>query len=140
MKGYYQENPHATAECIKRDPAGFTLGDIGYFDGDGFLHITDRKKGTSSDRGREERFTQNIEGRILAGQSSFFRQSCSETSGRTFCALIVPQKQKGSRLCPGKAAWGFALFESVSGASRRSTPGFANGLKPGWKVWRAYRQ
>lgn len=40
--GYWQK-PDATAECFDAE-AWFMTGDIGHFDADGFLYITDRKK------------------------------------------------------------------------------------------------
>ena len=43
MKGYYKRR-EATAEVSRRGSAGMHTGDVGYRDGNGYLHITDRKK------------------------------------------------------------------------------------------------
>lgn len=90
MKGYYN-NPHATAECIK--DGWFYTGDIGHFDEEGFLHITDRKKDIIVTAGGKNVSPQNIEGRILA--DSFFLQAIVLGDKRPYlCALLVPKKQE----------------------------------------------
>lgn len=90
MKGYYQ-NPQATAECIK--DGWFHTGDIGHFDEEGFLHITDRKKDIIVTAGGKNVSPQNIEGRILADR--LFLQAIVLGDKRPYlCALIVPRKQE----------------------------------------------
>ncbi|MFA5158953.1 MAG: long-chain fatty acid--CoA ligase [Candidatus Omnitrophota bacterium] len=90
MKGYYR-NPHATEECIKN--GWFHTGDIGHFDGEGFLHITDRKKDIIVTAGGKNVSPQNIENRILA--DSFFLQAIVLGDKRPYlCALLVPHKQE----------------------------------------------
>jgi len=90
MKGYYN-NAHATAECIKG--GWLHTGDIGHFDDDGFLHITDRKKDIIVTAGGKNVSPQNIEGRILA--DPFFLQAIVLGDKRPYlCALLVPHKQE----------------------------------------------
>jgi long-chain acyl-CoA synthetase len=88
MKGYYH-NPHATAECIK--DGWLHTGDIGHFDDEGFLHITDRKKDIIVTAGGKNVSPQNIEGRILA--DTLFSQALVLGDKRPYlCALLVPNK------------------------------------------------
>lgn len=90
MKGYYK-NPHATAECIK--DGWFHTGDIGHFDDEGFLHITDRKKDIIVTAGGKNVSPQNIELRIL--EDPFFLQAIVLGDKRPYlCALLVLHKQE----------------------------------------------
>jgi len=90
MRGYYN-SPHATAECIK--DGWFHTGDIGHFDDEGFLHITDRKKDIIVTAGGKNVSPQNIEGRILA--DNLFSQAIVLGDKRPYlCALLVPNKQE----------------------------------------------
>ncbi|MFH0984557.1 MAG: long-chain fatty acid--CoA ligase [Candidatus Omnitrophota bacterium] len=90
MKGYYND-PHATHECIK--DGWLHTGDIGHFDDEGFLHITDRKKDIIVTAGGKNVSPQNIEGRILA--DPFFLQAIVLGDKRPYlCALLVPHKQE----------------------------------------------
>ena len=90
MKGYYK-NPHATAECIK--DGWLYTGDIGRFDDEGFLHITDRKKDMIVTAGGKNVSPQNIEGRILS--DTLFAQAIVLGDKRPYlCALLVPNKQE----------------------------------------------
>ena len=89
MKGYYND-PHATAECIR--DGWFHTGDIGLFDEDGFLHITDRKKDIIVTAGGKNVSPQNIEVRILA--DPLFTQALVHGDKRPYlCALLVPERQ-----------------------------------------------
>jgi long-chain acyl-CoA synthetase len=90
MKGYYQDS-HATEACIK--DGWLHTGDIGHFDEEGFLHITDRKKDIIVTAGGKNVSPQNIEGRILA-DSLFFQAIVLGDKRPYLCALLVPNKQE----------------------------------------------
>ncbi len=90
MKGYYKDEA-ATAECIK--DGWFQTGDIGSFDNEGFLKITDRKKDMIVLAGGKNVAPQNVEGRILS--DPFFLQAVVLGDKRPYlCALLVPQKNE----------------------------------------------
>jgi long-chain acyl-CoA synthetase len=69
MKGYFK-NPQATAETIR--DGRLWSGDLGYFDADGFLVVTGRRRPCSS-RGREKYSPEAIE-EAVANTSSFVNQ------------------------------------------------------------------
>lgn len=87
MRGYWK-NPEATKEAIDKD-GWLHTGDIGQFDSDGFLKITDRKKHLFVSSGGKNIAPQHIEGLFL--QSSFIEQVVLIGDGRMYLtALIVP--------------------------------------------------
>ncbi|HRZ67082.1 MAG TPA: long-chain fatty acid--CoA ligase [Candidatus Omnitrophota bacterium] len=87
MKGYYK-NEKATAESI--DPEGWLhTGDIGYFDADGFLYITDRKKDIIITAGGKNIAPQNVE--KLIKSDSYIQEVVVHGDRRPYLtALIVP--------------------------------------------------
>ena len=90
MSGYYR-NPQATAEAII--DGWFYTGDIGEFDSEGYLKITDRKKDIIKTSGGKMISPQNIEKLILA--DSFYSQVVILGDKRNYIvALIVPNKAR----------------------------------------------
>jgi len=88
MVGYYK-NQGATDECMR--DGWFHTGDIGCFDEDGFLKITDRKKDIIVTSGGKNISPQNLENRIMADR--LFSQIVVIGDRRPYLvALIVPNE------------------------------------------------
>jgi long-chain acyl-CoA synthetase len=64
MKGYHND-PEATAEVLEAD-GWFHTGDMGHFDDEGFLYITDRKKALMKTSGGKYVAPAKVEGAIMA--------------------------------------------------------------------------
>jgi long-chain acyl-CoA synthetase len=87
MQGYYGM-PEATAEAIV--DGWFHTGDIGSFDEDGFLRITDRKKDLIITSGGKNIAPSRIES--IIGADYYIDQIAAVGEGRNYIsALIVPQ-------------------------------------------------
>jgi long-chain acyl-CoA synthetase len=87
MQGYYGM-PEATAEAIV--DGWFHTGDIGSFDDDGFLRITDRKKDLIITSGGKNIAPSRIES--IIGADYYIDQIAAVGEGRNYIsALIVPQ-------------------------------------------------
>jgi long-chain acyl-CoA synthetase len=87
MKGYYK-SPEATAEVLEED-GWFHTGDIGEFDEDGYLRITDRKKNLLVTSGGKNVAPSPMENVLVT--SKFIEQCLVIGDKRKFIsALIVP--------------------------------------------------
>ncbi|MFY9574598.1 MAG: long-chain fatty acid--CoA ligase, partial [Blastocatellia bacterium] len=96
FRGYFNK-PEDTAVAFDEDPAGgerwFKTGDIGLFDQDGFLFITDRKKDLIKTSGGKYVAPQMIEGMI--NQSEYVEQAVIVGDKRKYVsALIVPDFER----------------------------------------------
>ncbi len=87
MLGYFKKDEQ-TKEVIDKD-GWFYTGDIGHFDDDGFLVITDRKKNIIVTAGGKNIAPQGIEGSLVLNK--FIEQALVIGDKRKFCsAVIVP--------------------------------------------------
>ncbi len=93
MAGYYK-NEAATQEAIR--DGWFYTGDIGAFDKDGFLKITDRKKDIIVTSGGKNIAPQNIENLLMSDR--LFSQVVVIGDKRNYLvALIVPNRSEAER-------------------------------------------
>lgn len=84
MIGYYN-NPEATAEVLSGE-GWFSTGDLGYRDGEGFIHITGRKKSVIITKNGKNVFPEEIEyylGQIPYVEECMVWGADSEESGDT---------------------------------------------------------
>jgi long-chain acyl-CoA synthetase len=96
FKGYWNL-PDATAETFTED-GWFKTGDIGEFDKDGFLLITDRKKELFVTSGGKNIAPHPIELALTA--KPYIEQVCLLGDARKYiCALIVPEFSELHRFC-----------------------------------------
>ena len=93
MLGYY-ENQEAT-DAVIRD-GWFYTGDMGYFDSDGFIHITGRMKNMILTKNGKNVYPEEIE--TLLGRSDYIKESLvygqESKDDVVVCAKIVPDKEK----------------------------------------------
>ncbi len=93
MLGYY-EDQEATDKVVR--DGWFYTGDMGYFDADGFVHITGRMKNMILTKNGKNVYPEEIE--TLLGRSDYIKESL--VYGRDgkddviVCAKIVPDKEK----------------------------------------------
>ena len=89
MQGYWN-NPEATGEAIK--DGWLHTGDIGEFDGDGYLKITDRKKDIIVNSGGDNISPQRIEG-MLTTQPEIGQAMVYGDRRPHLIALIIPDAE-----------------------------------------------
>ena len=93
MLGYYG-NTEATAEVLSED-GWFRTGDFGYFDSEGFLFITGRKKNVIIAKNGKNVYPEGIEtelNRFRHIKECMVFGRVSETKGEEICALLVPDR------------------------------------------------
>ena len=93
FKGYFNKPDETEASLTENEGHWFKTGDIGHFDDDGFLFITDRKKDLIKTSAGKYVAPQMIEG--LLAQSEYIEQSIVLGDGRKYvCALLVPEFER----------------------------------------------
>jgi len=91
MRGYHNL-PDATKECITAD-GWFHTGDIGEFDSEGFLKITDRKKDLIKTSGGKYVAPQLLEGKLKT-LNPIISQVCIHGDKRNFCSALITVEEE----------------------------------------------
>ena len=131
MMGYYKDE-EKTNEVIKDD--FFRTGDIGEFDSDGFLRITDRKKEMFKTSGGKYVAPQLLENRCK--QSLFIEQIMVVGEGEKMPAALIQMNfdfikdwadKKGVKLEADRSTWGTnpKVIERISKEIDEANEGFA---------------
>ena len=131
MMGYYKDE-EKTSEVIKND--FFHTGDIGEFDSDGFLRITDRKKEMFKTSGGKYVAPQLLENRCK--QSLFIEQIMVVGEGEKMPAALIQMNfdfikdwadKKGIILEADRSEWGTnpKVIERISREIEEANEGFA---------------
>ena len=98
MQGYFGDEA-ATREVI--EDGWFHTGDVGAFDGDGFLRITDRKKDLLVTAGGKNVAPQPIEGMLKT--SPYIAELAMVGDGKPYLsALVAPDFEQLERWCEGE--------------------------------------
>ncbi len=95
--GYFK-NPEATQEALK-DGWMYT-GDVGYFDDEGMLHITDRKKDLIITAGGKNIAPQNIENMVKT--DPIFSQIVLIGDRRPYCSALITLNEEEVRRVAGE--------------------------------------
>ena len=102
MKGYFR-NEAATAEAVV--DGWFHTGDVGEFDDDGFLRITDRKKDLLVTAGGKNVAPQPIEGTLKG--SAYIAELVMVGDGKPYLsALVAPDFEQLGKWCEGEGISG----------------------------------
>ena len=113
MRGYYGD-PAATREAIT--DGWFHTGDVGEFDSDGFLRITDRKKDLLVTAGGKNVAPQPIEGTLKT--SAYIAELVMIGDGRPYIsALVAPDFEQLARWCEGRGI-AAASYEAMAADER----------------------
>ncbi len=111
FKGYWNL-PEETKEAFTED-GWFKTGDVGEFDGDGFLKITDRKKELFVTAGGKNIAPHPIE--LMLTVKPYIEQACLTGDGRKYItALIVPDFQELKRYAKEKGIENLSESELVN--------------------------